>query len=64
VQERYPQYVDEMVGIAEGANVPFDDLSVLTAMEAVTMDALHLLRCTSMAVQRRAHRGRACAGGP
>jgi isopenicillin-N N-acyltransferase-like protein len=49
-QERYPQYVDEMMGIAEGANVPFDDLSVLTAMEAVTMDALHLLRCTSMAV--------------
>ena len=49
-QERYPQYVDEMMGIAEGANVVFDDLSVLTAMEAVTMDALHLLRCTSMAV--------------
>jgi len=49
-QERYPQYVDEMMGIAEGANVAFDDLSVLTAMEAVTMDALHLLRCTSMAV--------------
>jgi isopenicillin-N N-acyltransferase-like protein len=49
-QERYPQYVDEMMGIAEGANVTFDDLSVLTAMEAVTMDALHLTRCTSMAV--------------
>ncbi len=49
-QERYPQYVDEMMGIAEGANVTFDDLSVLTAMEAVTTDALHLMRCTSMAV--------------
>ena len=49
-QERYPQYVDEMMGIAEGANVSFDDLSVLTAMEAVTTDALHLMRCTSMAV--------------
>ena len=49
-QERFPKYVDEMMGIAEGANVAFDDLSVLTAMEAVTMDALHLLRCTSMAV--------------
>jgi isopenicillin-N N-acyltransferase-like protein len=49
-QERYPQYVDEMMGIAEGANVSFDELSVLTAMEAVTTDALHLLRCTSMAV--------------
>jgi len=50
VHERYPQYVDEMMGIAEGANVIFDDLAVLTAMEAVTMDALHLMRCTSMAV--------------
>jgi isopenicillin-N N-acyltransferase-like protein len=49
-QERYPQYVDEMMGIAEGADVSFDDVSVLTAMEAVTMDALHLLRCTSIAV--------------
>lgn len=49
-QERYSRYVDEMMGIAEGANISFEDLSVLTAMEAVTMDALHLLRCTSMAV--------------
>lgn len=49
-QERYPQYVDELNGIAEGANVPFDDLVVLNAMEAVTSDALHLSKCTSMAV--------------
>ena len=49
-EERYPQYVDEMRGIAEGAGVPFDDIMVLNAMEAVTMDALHLTRCTSMAV--------------
>jgi len=49
-QERYPKYVDELVGIAEGANVSFDDLAVLTAMEAVTMDALHLTKCTSIAV--------------
>jgi isopenicillin-N N-acyltransferase like protein len=49
-EERYPQYVDELRGIAEGANVPFDDIVVLNAMEAVTMDALHLTRCTSMAV--------------
>jgi isopenicillin-N N-acyltransferase-like protein len=49
-QERYPQYVEEMAGIAEGANVDFDDLAVINAMEAVTMDALHLTRCTSMAV--------------
>ena len=49
-QERYPQYVEEIMGIAEGAKVPFDDLAVLNAMEAVTSDALHLIRCTSLAV--------------
>jgi len=49
-EERYPQYVDELRGIAEGANVSFDDIVVLNAMEAVTMDALHLTRCTSFAV--------------
>jgi isopenicillin-N N-acyltransferase like protein len=50
VEERYPQYVDEMRGIAEGANVAFDDVMALNTMEAVTTDALHLTRCTSMAV--------------
>jgi len=49
-QERYPQYIDELLGIAEGANVLFDDLFVLNAMEAVTSDALHLTKCTSLAV--------------
>ncbi|RJP48573.1 MAG: hypothetical protein C4586_08870 [Anaerolineaceae bacterium] len=49
-EERYPQYVDELRGVAEGANIPFDDIMVLNAMEAVTMDALHLTRCTSLAV--------------
>ncbi len=49
-QERYPQYVDEMLGMAQGAGVSADDLAVLNAMEAVTMDALHLTKCTSMAV--------------
>lgn len=49
-QERYPQYVEEMMGVAEGANVAFEDLAVLNAMEAVTTDALHLTRCTSIAV--------------
>ncbi len=51
-EERYPQYVAEMRGMAEGANVPFDDLSVVNAMEAVTMDALHLTKCTSMAINQ------------
>ncbi len=49
-QERYPQYVEEIIGMAEGANVSFDDLVVLNALEAVTSDALHLTKCTSMAV--------------
>jgi isopenicillin-N N-acyltransferase like protein len=49
-EERYSQYVDEMRGIAAGANVSFDDIMALNAMEAVTMDALHLTRCTSMGV--------------
>jgi len=52
-EERYPQYVDEMRGIAEGANVSFDDVVTLNAMEAVTMDALHLTRCTSFAVNEQ-----------
>ncbi len=49
-QERYPRYIEELAGIAEGADVLFDDLAVLIAMEAVTMDALHLTKCTSFAV--------------
>jgi isopenicillin-N N-acyltransferase like protein len=49
-EESYGQYVDELRGIAEGANVSFDDVMVVNAMEAVTMDALHLTRCTSFAV--------------
>lgn len=51
-EERYPQYVDEIRGMAEGANVSFDDLTVINAMEAVTSDALHLVKCTSMAVNQ------------
>jgi isopenicillin-N N-acyltransferase-like protein len=50
VQEHYPQYVDEMIGMAEGANVSYDDVAVVNAMEAVTTDALHLTKCTTMAV--------------
>ncbi len=52
-QERYPQYVEEMIGMAEGAGVKFDDLVVINAMEAVTSDALHLTKCTSLAVNEQ-----------
>ncbi len=48
--ERYPQYVEEMRGIADGAGCELDDLMVLNALEAVTSDALHLTKCTSIAV--------------
>ena len=49
-QERYPKYVDELIGMAEGAGAMVDELAVVNVMEAVTMDALHLTKCTSMAV--------------
>jgi isopenicillin-N N-acyltransferase-like protein len=49
-QERYPKYVDELLGMAEGAGVSYEDLTVVNAMEAVTTDALHLTKCTSIAV--------------
>lgn len=52
-QERYPQYVEEMEGIAEGSGVSFDDVVVVNALEAVTMDALHLSKCTSIAVNNQ-----------
>ena len=62
-EERYPQYVDELRGIAEGANISLDDIMVLNAMEAVTGDALHLTRCTSMAVnEERTADGHVLAG--
>jgi isopenicillin-N N-acyltransferase-like protein len=51
-EERYPNYVEEMRGIAEGANVSYDDVATVNAMEAVTTDALHLTKCTSMAVNQ------------
>ncbi len=51
-EERYPQYVQEMVGTAEGANVSFDEISVVNALEAVTSDALHLTKCTSFSVNQ------------
>ncbi len=51
-EEIYPQYIDEMTGISEGANIPFDDIAVVNVIEAVASDALHLSKCTSMAVNQ------------
>jgi len=53
VEERYPQYLDELRGVAEGSNEAFDDVMALNVMEAMTMDALHLTRCTSFAVNEQ-----------
>ncbi|PKO13259.1 MAG: hypothetical protein CVU39_19810 [Chloroflexi bacterium HGW-Chloroflexi-10] len=52
VEERYPQYVDEMRGIAAGAHAKFDEVCVINALEGVTSDALHLTKCTSIAVNQ------------
>jgi isopenicillin-N N-acyltransferase-like protein len=49
-QERYPRYMEELQGIAEGADVNFTELAVVNGLEAVTTDALHLTKCTSLAV--------------
>lgn len=51
-EERYPQYVDEMRGIAQGSNAEFLDILVINALEGVTSDALHLTKCTSLAVNQ------------
>lgn len=52
IQERYPRYYEEIVGLSQGADVLLEDLLVLNAMEAVTIDALHLTKCTSLAVNQ------------
>ena len=52
-QERYPKYVDELLGMAEGANVNYTELAVVNGLEAVTTDALHLTKCTSLAVSEK-----------
>jgi isopenicillin-N N-acyltransferase-like protein len=53
VEEHYPQYVEEMRGIANGAKADYDEVCVVNAMEAVTSDALHLTKCTSIAVNQQ-----------
>jgi isopenicillin-N N-acyltransferase-like protein len=45
-----PQYEEELTGIAEEANVCFEDVAVVNCMEALTEHALQLTRCTSFEV--------------
>ena len=47
-EESVPQYVAELQGMADGAEIDFNDLLVLNCMEALTEDALHR-GCTSLA---------------
>lgn len=47
-EESVYQYVQELQGIADGAEVDFNDLLVLNCVEAITEDALHT-GCTSLA---------------
>ena len=47
-EQSVPQYVEELRGIADGAEMDFNDLLVLNCMEALTEDALHA-GCTSLA---------------
>jgi isopenicillin-N N-acyltransferase-like protein len=47
-EESVPQYVEELQGIADGADVDFNDLLMLNCIEAITEDALHT-GCTSLA---------------
>ena len=47
-EESVPQYVDELQGIADGAEADFTDLLVLNCAEALTSDMLHI-GCTSLA---------------
>lgn len=42
-------YLEELEGMAEGANLPLDDLLVVNCIEGIAGDALHL-KCTSFAV--------------
>ncbi len=47
-EESLPQYVEELQGIADGAQIDFNDLLMLNCVEAITEDALHT-SCTSLA---------------
>ncbi len=48
-EEFYPQYVEELHGIAEGSGADLGDVLTLNTMEAITSDVL-FLKCTSLAV--------------
>ncbi|GAB4476900.1 MAG: acyl-CoA--6-aminopenicillanic acid acyl-transferase [Anaerolineales bacterium] len=52
VYEYYPQYLEEIKGIAEASHSSLDDIFALNAFEGIVMDRLHLSKCTSFAVNQ------------
>lgn len=48
IEECYPQYLEELQGIARGAGLDAQDVLVPNCLECLTSDALHV-RCTSVA---------------
>jgi isopenicillin-N N-acyltransferase-like protein len=48
IEEVFPQYLDELRGMAEGSDVPFDDVLVCNCFEELTDDML-FERCTTVA---------------
>ncbi len=52
-QERYPLYIEELSGMAQGANVNITELAVVNFLEGVATDALHLTKCTSLSVNEQ-----------
>lgn len=51
-EEHLPLYVEELRGISEGSGVDYNDICIVNAMEGVTSDALHLTKCSSIAVNQ------------
>jgi len=50
-EEAFPQFVDELRGIAEGAQVPFEEVWTLNCYEGLTDIQHQVWGCTSMAVR-------------
>ncbi|PWH17236.1 MAG: hypothetical protein DDG59_08335 [Anaerolineae bacterium] len=52
VDEYYPQYLEEIRGIAQGSQSSLEEIFTLNAFEGIVMDRLHLSKCTSFAINQ------------
>jgi len=50
-EDTFPEYVEELRGLAEGANTPFEEVWVLNCYEGLTQTRQQVWGCTSMAVR-------------